>query len=113
MPCPDHPQWRGGREDCLLCQLAEIRAEADTHTAQFTALREKIDAWLARGGSDDGRRTLTSLERELVAALRQLMQAYAQVLPGIGHCANVDLSLINDAPIAAAKAIQHAEGIGQ
>ncbi len=47
---------------------------------------------------------------ELLSALKHLMQAYESVLPGLAKIAVQDYALINDAPVAAERAIAKAEG---
>jgi hypothetical protein len=47
---------------------------------------------------------------DLLAALKMLMAAYESVLPGIRYIAVQDYKLVNDAPVAAERAIAKVEG---
>src|SRR5258708_1056556 len=61
------------------------------------------DVWLANA-------RLVAAAPELLDALKQLMKAYESVLPGLAKIAVQDYALINDAPVAAERAILKAEG---
>lgn len=49
-------------------------------------------------------------EQQLLAALKMLLKAYESVLPGLRYIAVQDYAIINDAPVAAERAIAKAEG---
>jgi hypothetical protein len=53
---------------------------------------------------------LVAAAPQLLAALKALMAAYESVLPGIKFIAVKDYKLVNDAPVAAERAIAKAEG---
>ena len=55
---------------------------------------------------------LVAAAPELLSALKMLMKAYESVLPGLAKIAVQDYALINDAPVAATRAIMKAEGEG-
>jgi hypothetical protein len=61
--------------------------------------------------TDDANAHLIAAAPELLAALKKLMVAYESVLPGIRYIAVQDYRIVNDAPVAAERAIQKAEGL--
>jgi hypothetical protein len=50
---------------------------------------------------------MTSREKELVHALRQLLKAYDSLMPGLAHIAVQDYALINRAPLEARMALSN------
>ena len=65
---------------------------------------------VARGSENEANARLISAAPDLLAALKSLMAAYKSVLPGIRYIAVQDYALVNDAPVAATRAILKAEG---
>jgi hypothetical protein len=52
---------------------------------------------------------MSKREQQLVRALKDLLRAYEMLMPGIAHITVEDYALINDAPIAARKAIKDSQ----
>ena len=81
----------------------EIRADSGPFIASV------YDVAVTYGERNANARLLAAAP-ELLDALKLLMKAYESVLPGLANIAVQDYALINDAPVAAERAIAKVEG---
>lgn len=88
--------WREGRDGNLRVYGPDGQGDASGLIAEVFKGRANV--------------RLIAAAPDLLAALKQLMKAYESVLPGLAKIAVQDYALINDAPVAADRAIAKAEG---